>query len=479
MRTRSSSVRALVAALALGTLAACGGAGGGPSIGGDSGVLKVFVTDAPFPYSLVESASIVVREVRARDTSTDSWVVLFSGEAEIDLVPLSGGVSELLVSAAVPPGTYDEVRLIVDGGEVVLSPDAVVEGDSHTFTKENGGLHCPSAAQSGVKVKMDEPIVVVTQLSSDLTLDFDLSKNFVFNGPMTHAPGVKRVLFTPVVRATNTSTAGSVAGTVWTDNATPGDTTDDTPLAGATVSVADPDGVEAASGPTDAAGAFSFSVAPGTYDVTASAAGHDSATVEDAQVFLANLTDVGAILLAATAGEITGTVLSDGATPADPADDTVLAGATVEAFLQGETVAAASTTTDAQGAFQFAMLAPGTYDLAVSAAGFTSLTLVGIVPTASGTGTVATLAALTAMLGGTVSDTTATPIAGVDVTVVNSGGITVATAVTDASGQWSATVATGSYEVTFSDPVSLLTTTLPVVVVGAEPPPTVTLDATL
>jgi hypothetical protein len=443
------------------------------------GKIKVHITDAPFPYTLVESATIVIQEVRARDTATDTWQTLFTGMAEIDLVPLTGGVSQLLVDAAVPPGTYDEVRLIVDGGEVMLKPEAIVEGDSHLFTKANGGLHCPSAAQSGVKVKLDEPIVVVTQLSADLMLDFDLSKNFVFNGPMTHAPGVKRVLFTPVIRATNTSTAGSLAGDVFTDNATPDDIIDDVPLAGATVRVLAQDATEVASGPTDGAGAFSFSVAPGVYDIAVEATGHDPLMLEDVEVFLANLTDVGTLLMVATSGEISGVVSSDGATPADATDDTVLGGATVEAWLQGAGAATASATTDAQGAFQIPGLMPGTYDLVVSASGFTTTTVVGIVPTAAGTATSVLLPALTANVGGTVTDATPTALAGVEVTVVNAGGVTVASTTTDGSGMWTVVLATGFYDITFTDPGTSATTSVGVVVGGADPAPTITVDVTL
>src|SRR5262245_31467358 len=129
-----------VAALAF---AGCGGGGGGSSPGGGGGggptTLRVFVTDAPFPFQYVDSATVTINEVRVHEVGGDAWSTVFTGSKTIDLVPLSNGVAMLLVEAAVPPGTYDMVRLLVDAGTVTLTDDAFVQGDSHTFTTENGG----------------------------------------------------------------------------------------------------------------------------------------------------------------------------------------------------------------------------------------------------------------------------------------------------------------------------------------------------
>jgi hypothetical protein len=53
-------------------LYACGGSGGGSgsvdnkSSGSNSGILKISVTDAPFPFQFVDSASVIIREVWVR-----------------------------------------------------------------------------------------------------------------------------------------------------------------------------------------------------------------------------------------------------------------------------------------------------------------------------------------------------------------------------------------------------------------------------
>ena len=102
--------------LLVGLIAGCGGTVGEPLTstggGGPGGTLtltaqlRIWVTDAPFPFASVESASVVIREVQVRDRDADRWVVVFSGQAEIDLVPLTGGVGMLLVEASPPAGTW-------------------------------------------------------------------------------------------------------------------------------------------------------------------------------------------------------------------------------------------------------------------------------------------------------------------------------------------------------------------------------------
>ncbi len=462
-------------------LAACGGGSGSPADVPTGPNLKIYVTDAPFPSDLVESASVEINEVRVREKDL-GWQTVFTGSAVIDLVPLTGGVSALLVEAELPPGVYEEVRLIVEAGEVVLSPEAVVRGDSHTFNTANGGLFYPSGAQTGIKVKLDTDITVVGQLTSDLTLDFALDKNFVFNGPMSHAPGVSRVIFTPVVRAVNSSTAGSVELLVLSDNATPGDGTDDEGVAGATVRALDAADAEIATGLTDADGLIILQLPAGTYTIEVEAENHETLTSGDVVVPAANLIDLGPILLAATGGEVTGTVMSDGATPGDDADDVVLAGATISATLQGSTNPPVVTTTGESGGFRFEDLAPGTYDLAITAAGFADGAVADVVPTLGGTGVLVSLVAYTRTLTGTVTDGAAVPAAlsGVQVTATNAAGVALPSTTTGAGGTYSLVLPTGSYTVLFAAAApSTDTNTLSVTVVGTDPVSDQALDTTV
>ena len=164
----------LVFILALGLTACSGGSSGSGSGGGSagSGNFSLRITDAPFPVSFVEEASVEIESVEVRD-SNGPWVTVYSTPTVVDLIPLRGGVSRTLVTANLPAGTYDEVRLIVGtSGRVVLDSSAVVAGSTHEFSLANGNLKFPSGMQSGIKVKVDPPIVVSTRLSADLILDF-------------------------------------------------------------------------------------------------------------------------------------------------------------------------------------------------------------------------------------------------------------------------------------------------------------------
>lgn len=467
----------LVFALLL-VLPACGGGTGGAAVPADptdpvgtGGMLRISVTDAPFPSAFVESATVVIKEVRVHESGGDAWQTVFVGSRTIDLVPLTGGVAELLVEVPLDPGAYNEVRLIVDAGTVTLTADAVVK-DDEVFTVADGDLKFPSGSQTGIKIKIDNDIVVTTELSGDLVLDFDLSKSFVFNGPFTHQPGVQRVIFKPVVRATNSSTNGTLALDVASDKATPQDTADDFPLVGATVRVFDSADVQIAMGLTDDTGHFQTTIVPDTYRVTVEADGHDAAEELGVMVALANLTDLGTITLVASETEITGVVLSDGATSGDTSDDANVAGALVEAVVSGDTTVVASATTDANGAFVLAMLASEDYDLTVSIQGWTTQVLTSVTSVFPGTGggVTVTLVALTRDLDGTVTDNADAAMSGVTVTVKNANGTVIATsAPTAADGIYALPgIPSGEHTIEAFDGTTT-TTPASITVVGASP----------
>ena len=477
-----TSTRFLVATIcllaAVVALPACGGGGGTGDTGASDGLiplsggtLRISVTDAPFPFDFVQSASVVIREVQVRDRDRDQWEIVFSGSRTIDLVPLTNGVAELLVEVPIDPGTYDQVRLIVDAGEVVLKPETVVR-DDHVFNTAGGDLFFPSGAQTGIKVDISNAIVVTTELSGDLMLDFPLDQNFVFNGPMTHAPGVMRVLFTPVVHAENVSTNGSVVVEVLGDNATPDDTSDDVPLENATVRLLDALDVQQASGPTDATGRAQLSVVPGTYTLTVEATSHDPGEITDLVVVLANLTDAGTITLEADT-EITGVVLSDSVLPGDSSDDTNIEGAAVSITVSGDAAVVAETTTDVNGAFSLANLDPNQYDVTVSKAGWDTevrLDVTSVFPGTPGAGETFVLDPMVQTIVGTVADTVPVPQAGVDVSVLDVNGLTINGPVaTGADGTYSITgVPSGSHTLRVTDGVSTVDT--PITVVGDDDP---------
>ena len=180
----------------------------------DTGRLTVQLTDAPFPHELVAEANVTIFKVDARykgsmdlDTqSTDSdniaietdiakpFVVLMENEVQVNLLELTNGVTKTLVDTDVPVGSYDLIRVYVKGINVILT-------DGTTFN-----LDVPSGSQSGIKVFIKPELSISGGLSSDLLLDFDVSKSFV-----QKSNGFN---FKPVIKASNLSTAGTLLGTI-------------------------------------------------------------------------------------------------------------------------------------------------------------------------------------------------------------------------------------------------------------------------
>ena len=138
------------------------------------------------------------------------------------------------------------------------------------------GIEWPSAAQTGIKIVLDEPIEV-TENGTVMVLDFDLARSFVLRGNRIEQNGL---LFTPVIRATATNITGSIAGTVVTGAAS-------VPVEDAIVELHAPGGTEAVqTTSTDDAGRFAFPfVVPGTYEVRARGAeGSELAAATDSDV---------------------------------------------------------------------------------------------------------------------------------------------------------------------------------------------------
>ncbi|WP_289644721.1 DUF4382 domain-containing protein [Maribacter aestuarii] len=184
----------------------------------DMGRLNVQMVDAPFPFDKVAEANVTVFKIDARlkgDSETDlesmeseengsTYITLMEEEIPLNLLELVNGTTAMMADVEVPVGTYDLVRVYVKGVNVLLT-----DGTSY-------GLKVPSGAQTGIKVFIKPGIKVVGGISSDLLLDFDVSRSFVAKGNSRVEGGIKGFNFKPVIKASNSSTAGTLAGKVTT-----------------------------------------------------------------------------------------------------------------------------------------------------------------------------------------------------------------------------------------------------------------------
>ncbi len=269
-------------AAAMALLTSCSDSNDSPSTDG-TGRLVVKLSDKPFPFDLVSEANVTVFKVEARrvDDDDDSeeeeggspYVVLMEEEIPVNLLNLVNGVTAELADVEVPAGTYDLVRIYVKGVNVVLT-------DGRDFD-----LKVPSGEQTGIKVFIEPGLTVTSGLSSDLLLDFDVSSSFVAKGSTNRVDGINGFNFKPVIKATNVSVAGTLAGRV-----TFMEEEVETGLEGAQITVLAADTVNTTGG-TDADGNYTImGLLAGSYRVVAEADGFIPSDTLDVQIDVANVT---------------------------------------------------------------------------------------------------------------------------------------------------------------------------------------------
>lgn len=172
------------------------------------GRLNVHLTDAPFPIQLVSSTWVTIDRVEIRKTSdaemedeNGSFMVIAEGEMEFDLLDLTNGITEQIASVDLEPGSYDLIRLRVVDSKVTLNNGEVYD------------LKVPSGSESGLKIKIQPAIMIEAGQTSDVLLDFDVSKSFVAKGNVAGG-NIIGFNFKPVVRGVYLGAAGRIQGSV-------------------------------------------------------------------------------------------------------------------------------------------------------------------------------------------------------------------------------------------------------------------------
>ena len=180
------------------------------SPGADTGKLTVTMTDAPLNIDLVEEANVTITKIEARQVVEEEaeadtgnpFITLYNQTETYNLLELRNGVTETLVDMEIPTGDYDLIRLYVDEASLTLT-------NGQTYD-----VKVPSGSETGIKVFIDPEIQVEGGLTSELLLDFDVSKSFVMKGNLNTPAGVNGFNFKPVIRAVNQTTAGRISGMV-------------------------------------------------------------------------------------------------------------------------------------------------------------------------------------------------------------------------------------------------------------------------
>ena len=225
----------------------------------DKARVAIKLTDAPGDYQnvFVEVEDVMIKTT-AEGSDEDGWVSLPNvNTGVVDLLSLTGGITELLVDTELEAGYLHQIRLVLGDNNTIV----VKEGE----TESEYALKTPSGQQSGLKVMVGEEL----EAGEDYTfvLDFDVDKSVVTTGNGAYN-------LHPVIRVAVEEETGSIVGSVHP-------TTDQ-------VLVVAQNGSLNASAYTDANGNFQLHGLPaGTYKITATPAlslGLSSAVVNNVTV---------------------------------------------------------------------------------------------------------------------------------------------------------------------------------------------------
>ena len=93
-------------------------------------------------------------------------------------------------------GSYEQLRLVVDSARVTLA-----SGNTFSDGTTEKTLKVPGGDNSGLKVNFAGP-VMVDPGHTTVTVDFDVSQSFIFQGNASMPNGV---LFTPVLHGSVTT----------------------------------------------------------------------------------------------------------------------------------------------------------------------------------------------------------------------------------------------------------------------------------
>lgn len=258
----------------------------------------------------IESASVVISKVWLKQTRRGNhWVEhILLEPREIQLVPTSNDFAELLFEldcddaeencvSPIPMGTYNQVKVILESGVVVLTEDAKVD-EGNSFSTILGNLQLPSGSKTGVIIDVAPPIRVETTLTTELNLDLDLTKSFVFNGSPSKGNGVKQIVFRPLkIPAINSSTNGLISLRVLKTNSDIGKCEDEaSPVEGAVISVINQSGITQGTTISDINGEAWLTMLPGIYNIGITSPGNEPISIENQTVYIANHTELGDVI---------------------------------------------------------------------------------------------------------------------------------------------------------------------------------------
>ncbi|HYO56457.1 DUF4382 domain-containing protein [Archangium sp.] len=181
--------------------------------GGESKV-TIKLTDAPGDF---KRAVVTISEVELLGEGENNRIVLLNQAKTTDLLTLANDTADLVKDAVVPAGTYKELRFVITGAFIEVeeaggSTKIYASSSDYEGLPEGaqvaGQLHMPSYGQSGLKVKIADPVTVEGE-QKVILVDFDVAQSF---GHQAGNSG--RWVMTPVIKAAEITFSGTVTVTL-------------------------------------------------------------------------------------------------------------------------------------------------------------------------------------------------------------------------------------------------------------------------
>ncbi len=173
----------------------------------ESGWINLYLTDAPIDTDGITGVFITFNEIQYH-LQGNEWMVFdeFEGPVKVNLMDYTHGASTLLGYFDMLPGTYTQIRFMLEAPErdqgPPVNPECYLEFEDGTTEP----LFVPSGSQSGFKAtgKFSVPV----NGSVDVTADFDLRKSIVAAG------NSGRYILKPTIRLIVNDQAGRIVGDV-------------------------------------------------------------------------------------------------------------------------------------------------------------------------------------------------------------------------------------------------------------------------
>jgi hypothetical protein len=181
--------------------------------------VTVLLTDAPVDY--IAEAWVDIGAVQLVPADGDEGIITLSEDGTdgpVNLLELQDAATAMLADAEIEAGSYSQLRLIVESASVTLADDWTFNDGSN-----EKDLFVPSGAQTGIKLLLtsgedDEGPLEIPPGELVLVVDFDVSESFVIQGNPETPAGIHGMLFKPTLRVVVLDVAGSIAGTVTTED---------------------------------------------------------------------------------------------------------------------------------------------------------------------------------------------------------------------------------------------------------------------